>query len=69
LPDEPPTEGIFIIDTAALFGALEGESAPQRRNLERMSLLLGYHPECLHNAGNDAYVSLSFALAPIRVLL
>jgi hypothetical protein len=66
LPDTPPGAGLFILDTAALVGALEGESAPQRRNLERMSQLLGHRPAYLHNAGNDAHWTLAALEAMAR---
>jgi len=55
LPDATPDHGIFAIDTAEIFAALEGDSR-ERRGLERMCLLLGIKDvERLHNAGNDAH--------------
>lgn len=56
IPDAPPNDGVFIVDTAELFSALEGHSG-ERRGLERMCRLLGMRNlEYMHNAGNDAHV-------------
>lgn len=56
IPDAPPKDGIFVVDTAEMFAALEGHSG-ERRNLERMCRLLGLRDlEYMHNAGNDAHV-------------
>ena len=57
LPDVTPDEGTFVIDTADLFAALEGEGTMSKRSLERMCRLLQIPTEYLHNAGNDAHVS------------
>lgn len=57
---------IFVIDTADLFTALEGDSGGQKRSLERVCRLLQIKStQHLHNAGNDARVRprLSFPLA------
>jgi len=45
-----------VVDTRELFSALEGESFVNQSKLERVCRLLGFKPEYLHNAGNDAYV-------------
>lgn len=56
IPDTPPKEGIYVVDTAEVFAALEGNSG-ERRGLERMCRLLGMRElNFMHNAGNDAYV-------------
>lgn len=56
IPDTPPSDGIFVVDTAEMFSALEGHSG-ERRNLERMCRLLGMRDLAyMHNAGNDAHV-------------
>jgi len=50
---------IFVIDTAELFAALEGDSGGQKRSLERVCRLLQIKStvtQHLHNAGNDARV-------------
>ncbi|KAH8813461.1 hypothetical protein DL96DRAFT_1535635 [Flagelloscypha sp. PMI_526] len=61
LPDSPPTEGIYILDTAELFAALEGDDSLYHRSLETMCRLLELPTAHLHNAGNDAhYTLLSF---------
>ena len=56
LPEKAPTKGLFVVDTRELFSALEGESFTNQSKLERVCRLLGFKPEYLHNAGNDAYV-------------
>lgn len=56
LPDATPDEGIFVVDTSDLFGALEGE-ANNRRSLDRVCRHLQIPTTDLHNAGNDAEVS------------
>lgn len=56
IPDAPPSDGTFVVDTAEMFSALEGHSG-ERRNLERMCRLLGMRDLAyMHNAGNDAHV-------------
>ncbi|KAJ6554538.1 hypothetical protein B0H19DRAFT_1153971 [Mycena capillaripes] len=57
LPDTMPTEGIFIVDTAVLFGALVGK-VNNKSGLEQVCNHLGIKTEFLHNAGNDAYYTL-----------
>ncbi|KZT12480.1 uncharacterized protein LAESUDRAFT_718741 [Laetiporus sulphureus 93-53] len=59
LPDQAPTSGIYIIDTAELFAALEGESGGNKRSLERGCRLLQLPTEYLHNAGNDAHYTMA----------
>lgn len=56
LPELVPSTGIFVVDTKELFSALEGESFGSQSKLERVCRLLGFKPEYLHNAGNDAHV-------------
>ena len=56
MPETIPTKGIFVLDTKELFSALEGESFASQSKLERVCRLLGFKPEYLHNAGNDAHV-------------
>ena len=56
LPEAAPAKGLFVIDTKELFSALEGESFASQSKLERVCRLLGFKPEYLHNAGNDAHV-------------
>ncbi|KAL6309686.1 hypothetical protein BKA93DRAFT_849857 [Sparassis latifolia] len=58
LPDAPPARGVFVVDTADLFAALEGESSANRRALERVCIHLQIKTESLHNAGNDAHYTL-----------
>lgn len=58
LPDIKPSEGLFIVDTASLFGALEGEGR-NTRGLQQVCNHLKIETQFLHNAGNDAYVSTS----------
>lgn len=51
-----PDDGIFVIDTTDLFGALQGDVS-EKRSLERMCLLLKTSTALnMHNAGNDAHV-------------
>jgi hypothetical protein len=55
------TPKIYVVDTSDLFAALEGDSGGQKRSLERVCRLLQIKSEFtqhLHNAGNDARVSL-----------
>ncbi|KAI0796695.1 hypothetical protein C8Q75DRAFT_206669 [Abortiporus biennis] len=64
LPDTTPSEGLYVIDTADMFAALEGESGVQKRSLERICRLLklgdefGVQVDFFHNAGNDAHFTL-----------
>jgi len=58
LPEAAPAKGLFVIDTKELFSALEGESFASQSKLERVCRLLGYKPEYLHNAGNDAHYTM-----------
>lgn len=62
LPDGPsPKSGVFLVDTADLFGGLQGEGT-RNRGLEQVCNQLQIKTEFLHNAGNDAHVSISFIL-------
>ncbi|KAG6810871.1 hypothetical protein H0H92_009992 [Tricholoma furcatifolium] len=56
LPDMMPDEGIFVVDTSDLFGALEGTAG--RRSLRHMCNLMQIKTANLHNGGNDAYYTL-----------
>lgn len=51
---------LYVVDTAELFAALEGEGGAQKKSLERVCRLLRIPTEYLHNAGNDARVCTSF---------
>ncbi|KAK0498666.1 hypothetical protein EDD18DRAFT_1158624 [Armillaria luteobubalina] len=65
LPDAIPDTGIFVVDTADLFGALLGEDSPgNKRGLEQMCHHLKITTKHLHNAGNDAY----YTLAALKVM-
>lgn len=65
LPDAMPDEGIFVVDTADLIGALLGEgSGGNNRGLEKTCALLQVKTDYLHNAGNDAHVRLVFCVSP-----
>lgn len=57
LPDSPQTGEIYVVDTADLFSALEGDASNNRRSLERVCRHLQITTKYLHNAGNDARVS------------
>ncbi|PBK72698.1 hypothetical protein ARMSODRAFT_953098 [Armillaria solidipes] len=60
LPDAIPETGIYVVDTADLFGALLGEDSPgNKRSLEQMCHHLKVPTKLLHNAGNDAYYTLA----------
>jgi len=54
-----------VVDTRELFSALEGESFANQSSLERVCRLLGYKPEYLHNAGNDAHYTMLVAMEMI----
>jgi DNA polymerase III epsilon subunit-like protein len=56
LPDAPPDDGMFVVDTSELFAAIEGEGNREKKSLERICRLLDVHTVYLHNAGNDAEV-------------
>ena len=56
LPEMVPSRGVFVVDTGELFSALEGEGFSNKSKLERVCRLLGFKPDYLHNAGNDAHV-------------
>ena len=57
LVDAPQKGEIYCVDTADLFAALEGDSSGQMRSLERVCRHLQIPTQYLHNAGNDAHVS------------
>ncbi|KAF8195795.1 hypothetical protein K438DRAFT_1586723 [Mycena galopus ATCC 62051] len=58
LPEAVPSKGIFVVDTALLFAALIGEDT-QKLGLQRACNHLQIETGYLHNAGNDAYYTLS----------
>ncbi|KAF7292403.1 hypothetical protein HMN09_01224400 [Mycena chlorophos] len=65
LPVTPPTEGLYLIDTGHLFGALIGEGSGNRRGLQQVCNHLkieNANDMTLHNAGNDA----AFTLTALR---
>jgi hypothetical protein len=53
-----PDDGVYVVDTRTLFSALEGENGRESRNLHRTCQMLGYQPDYMHNAGNDAHWTL-----------
>lgn len=55
LPDVPQDD-IYVVDTAELFAALEGEESNDTRSLETICRHLRIPTKYLHNAGNDAHV-------------
>ncbi|RPD67192.1 hypothetical protein L226DRAFT_529578 [Lentinus tigrinus ALCF2SS1-7] len=57
LADSPMDGEIYVVDTAELFAALEGDSN-NTRSLERICRHLKIDTSYLHNAGNDAYYTL-----------
>lgn len=57
-----PDKGLFVVDTSDLFAGLEGASTGDRKSLDRVCIHLQVPTESLHNAGNDAYVSLPYHL-------
>ncbi|KAG7449106.1 uncharacterized protein BT62DRAFT_985479 [Guyanagaster necrorhizus] len=60
LPDAVPETGVYVVDTADLFGGLLGEDSPgNKRGLEQMCHHLLVPTQHLHNAGNDAYYTLT----------
>ncbi|KAJ7904609.1 hypothetical protein B0H14DRAFT_2663635 [Mycena olivaceomarginata] len=58
LPEALPSKGIFIVDTAVLFAALIGEGS-NKPGLKQACNHLQIETNFLHNAGNDAYYTLS----------
>ncbi|KAI0832389.1 hypothetical protein BC628DRAFT_1310050 [Trametes gibbosa] len=58
LPDSPQTGELYVVDTADLFCALEGDASNSRRSLERVCRHLQIPTKFLHNAGNDARYTL-----------
>ncbi|KAI0771598.1 hypothetical protein BD413DRAFT_613103 [Trametes elegans] len=63
LPDNPQTGEIYVVDTADLFAALEGDASNNRRSLERVCRHLQIPTAYLHNAGNDAHYTLEAMIA------
>lgn len=60
IPDSKIENGLFVLDTADLIGALLGETG-NKKSLSKTCNLLQIPTVNLHNAGNDAHVS-SFSL-------
>ncbi|KAF7352710.1 hypothetical protein MVEN_01237000 [Mycena venus] len=58
LPEAVPTQGIFIVDTAVLFAALIGQDN-NKPGLKQACNQLQIQTDYLHNAGNDAFYTLS----------
>lgn len=71
LPNQPPEEGIFAVDTSELFAALEG--VQDKRSLKSITTMLRVHNNAsiqnLHNAGNDAHVRPRLPFTPSYCLL
>ncbi|KAJ3488380.1 hypothetical protein NLI96_g2905 [Meripilus lineatus] len=63
LPDTTPTEGLYVIDTAELFAALEGSETKQNQSLQTVCRRLKIPTKFLHNAGNDAHYTMLAAKA------
>ncbi|KAF8591516.1 hypothetical protein K439DRAFT_1650751 [Ramaria rubella] len=64
LPDLPPDQGIYVVDTSSLFAALEGR-ADETRSLSRMCALLQIpNLDRFHNAGNDSH----FTMLALKVM-
>jgi hypothetical protein len=57
LPDITPKDGLFVVDTAEMFAALEGEGTANKRSLQFICKVLDIPHTFMHNAGNDAHVS------------
>ncbi|KAI0375610.1 hypothetical protein BV20DRAFT_959607 [Pilatotrama ljubarskyi] len=58
LPDSPQKGEVYVVDTADLFAALEGDASNNKRSLERVCRHLQIPTKFLHNAGNDAHYTL-----------
>lgn len=65
IPDANPEGGMYSVDTAELFSALEGSTGSNNRGLLRVCQFLRIKQQepkldldNLHNAGNDAHVCL-----------
>ena len=60
IPDSTPSGGIYAVDTAELFSALEGNTSQDKRSLKFLLTTMELHHDVklynLHNAGNDAHV-------------
>jgi Ser/Thr protein kinase RdoA (MazF antagonist) len=54
---ENSRDGLFVVDTGDVYGALEGTSNDRRR-LEQVCNQLGIKTGHMHNAGNDAHFTL-----------
>ncbi|KAH9899896.1 hypothetical protein C8Q73DRAFT_681374 [Cubamyces lactineus] len=63
LPDSPQNGEIYVVDTADLFAALEGDESNNKRALERVCRHLQIPTQFLHNAGNDAHYTLDALIA------
>ncbi|KAI0335439.1 hypothetical protein GY45DRAFT_1316760 [Cubamyces sp. BRFM 1775] len=63
LPDNPQNGEIYVVDTADLFSALEGDESNNKRALERVCRHLQIPTKFLHNAGNDAHYTLDALIA------
>jgi hypothetical protein len=61
LPDKTPKSGLFVVDTAEMFAALEGEGTSRRQSLQTVCRHLCISTSFLHNAGNDAHVRVHFS--------
>ncbi|OBZ70193.1 Good for full DBP5 activity protein 2 [Grifola frondosa] len=57
LPETAQEKEVYIVDTADMFAALEGDTN-QKRSLERVCRHLQIPTMFLHNAGNDAHYTL-----------
>ena len=67
IPDATPKGGIYIVDTTEMFSALENNSGNNKTALQSACIRLDVHKEIklfnLHNAGNDAHVSLLLGMS------
>ncbi|PVG00544.1 hypothetical protein CPB86DRAFT_782613 [Serendipita vermifera] len=58
VPETPPNDGLYVIDTSQMFAALEGDRE-NRRKLESVYRKLTHKTQTdFHNAGNDARYTL-----------
>jgi hypothetical protein len=56
VPETPPNDGLYVLDTSQMFAALEGDRE-QKRKLESVYRKLTHKTQTdFHNAGNDARV-------------
>ncbi|KAL0949457.1 hypothetical protein HGRIS_009511 [Hohenbuehelia grisea] len=63
-PGATPQKGVYIVDTADLFRALEGFGR-QAKSLENVCRALKISSQCLHNAGNDAHYTMLATMAMV----